>query len=243
MSSAAHLLVPLFAVAGIVGAGGDLPRGSDSVPAGTQSCADGGVVDHAAPADSATAPATTINAPLPEASGSSDDSTVTVDVAALIVLGENGIGVADFCDDPDVVIDAVNGVLGPPDADSDWVEPMSISACAGNEARRVTWGSLDLMFGDESSIDGGRRHFFGFAYGDRDGFDVTPPGLSTDDGIGVGTTVEFLRAAYPDVQLIEGEPGVQDPTFYVNARLSGLLTDTTDDGAVTLIIGGDPCGV
>ena len=33
------------------------------------------------------------------------------------------------------------------------------------------------------------------------------------------------------------------PDFYVDDRLSGRLTGGDDDDLVTVIIGGDPCGV
>ena len=70
-----------------------------------------------------------------------------------------------------------------------------------------------------------------------------PEGLATPEGIGLGTTVEFLRAAYPDVVIEAGEEGLFAPTFFVDDRLSGRLTGADDDDLVTVIIGGDPCGV
>ena len=53
----------------------------------------------------------------------------------------------------------------------------------------------------------------------------------------------FLRAAYPDVVVEAGEEGLLAPNFYVDDQLSGRLTGAADDDLVTVIIGGDPCGV
>ena len=50
------------------------------------------------------------------------------------------------------------------------------------------------------------------------------------------------RAAYPTVSLIPGEESIQEPTFYVDESLRGLVTDVADDGVVTVIIGGEACG-
>jgi hypothetical protein len=160
----------------------------------------------------------------------------------VVVLERDGIGLVSFCADADPAIATVTAVLGAPDDDTGWADPLSISACSGTEVRRVTWGSLDLYFGDVSRFAEGRQHFFGYSYGDVDGFDVAPPGLATPEGIGLGTSVAFLRAAYPAVSLIPGEESIQEPTFYVDDSLRGLVTDVADDGVVTVIIGGEACG-
>jgi hypothetical protein len=161
----------------------------------------------------------------------------------VLVLGRDGLGVARFCDDAEAAVDAMEAVLGPPDNDTGWAEPLALGACPGTVARRVTWGSLDLYFGDESSYASGRQHLYGYSYGDVDGFDIEPAGLATPEGIGPGTPVPFLQAAYPGVLLVAGEEGLTEPVFYVDESLAGLLTDVTDVGVVTLIVGGEDCGV
>ena len=107
----------------------------------------------------------------------------------------------------------------------------------------MTWGSLDLYFGDESRFGAGAPHFFGYSYGNIDGFDVEPAGLATPEGVGLGTPVAYLRATYPAVEILPGEEGIQEPAFYVDENLSGLLTSDADDGVITLLIGGEACGV
>lgn len=174
---------------------------------------------------------------------SAPSGSVDTPVAPTIVLARDGLGIASFGDDADPTIAAVTAVLGEPDTDSGWVEPMTIGACAGGEARVAAWGSLYLYFSDESALEQGQRHFFGYSYGSVQDLEAIPEGLATPEGIGLGTTVEFLRAAYADVVVEAGEEGLFAPNFFVDDRLSGRLTGPADDDLVTVIIGGDPCGV
>jgi hypothetical protein len=164
-------------------------------------------------------------------------------LAPTIVLGRDGLAVAAFGDPADDTVAAVTAVLGVPDEDSGWVEPLSIGACAGEEGRFVAWGSLYLYFADESTFGNGERHFFGYSYGSASDLEAIPEGLATPEGIGLGTSVAFLRAAYHDVVVEAGEEGLFPANFYVDDNLSGRLTGGEDDDLVTVIIGGDPCGV
>ena len=164
-------------------------------------------------------------------------------VAPRIVLARDGLGIAAFGDAADDTVAAVTAVLGEPDIDSGWVEPLSIGPCAGETARSVAWGSLYLYFSDESGFGHGERHFFSYSYGSESDLEAIPEGLATTEGIGLGTTVAFLRAAYHDVVVEAGEEGLFPSNFYVDDNLSGRLTGGNDDDLVTVIIGGDPCGV
>jgi hypothetical protein len=173
----------------------------------------------------------------------------------LVVLGRDGLGITAFGDGADDAVAAVSTVYGEPDSDSGWVEPLTIGACAGSEARVVSWGSLYLYFTDQPASTSGEsstaavpsgaaeRHLIGFSYGSVQDLEVSPGGLATPEGIGVGTTVDFLRAAYEGITFEPGEEGMFAPSFYVDERLSGRVTGDADDDLVTVIIGGDPCGV
>ena len=112
-------------------------------------------------------------------------------VAPTLVLDRDGLGVASFGDVADDTIAAVTAVLGEPDKDSGWVEPLTIGACAGAEARFVAWGSLYLYFSDESGVGHGERHFFSYSYGSERDLEAIPEGLATPEGIGLGTSVAF----------------------------------------------------
>ena len=84
------------------------------------------------------------------------------------------------------------------------------------------------------------RHFFGYSYGSEQDLEAIPEGLATPEGIGLGTTVEFLRAAYTDVVIEAGEEGLFAPNFFVDDQPQRPTHRRADDDLVTVIIGGDP---
>lgn len=199
------------------------------------------------PVAATTLPETTVlETTLPDTTEVATTATVpgsTLPIAEVVTLDADGIGVAAFGDEPEAVIAAATELLGEPTEDSGWSEPLDISSCPGTQVRRVSWGALSLYFGDESTIVQGTPHLFSYSYGAAGDLEVEPVGLTTPEGIGLGATVEYLRAAHPDATVEPGEEGVIEPSFYVNDTLSGRLTGGVDDDLVTLIIGGDPCGV
>ncbi len=175
-------------------------------------------------------------------------TTEPVDPAVeALVLSEDGIGAAVFSGDPDGVVAFLSTFVGPPTADTGWVDPFSISACAGTELRVVSFGSLRLTFGDVSPVLEGRRHFFAYTYGSYsyDGnavvvTDQTPPGLLTGTGVGLGTSLLSLEAAYPGLALNPADDFFPE-TFVVNDNLRGALSGLADDSIVVNIVGGQDC--
>ncbi len=177
----------------------------------------------------------------------STTTTTTDPVKSALVLGDDGIGAAVFSGDPDSVVTYFSSLLGPPSSDTGWVDPFEISACAGSELRVVAWGSLRLTFGDVSPVLEGRRHFFSYTYGNYsyDGTTVTPvdqspDGLTTTAGVGLGTDLVAVEAAYPAVALNPPDDFFPE-TFNVNDNLRGALTGLADDSFVVSIIGGFDC--
>lgn len=196
-------------------------------------------------------PTTTVVAP-------TDVSTTSVAVPATteapadptveaLVLGAEGIGAAVFSGDPDGVVAFLSSFIGPPTADTGWVDPFDISACSGTQLRVVSFGSLRLTFGDVSPVLEGRPHFFGYTYGSYtfDGTSVavtdqTPPGLVTDRGVGLGTDLVALEAAHPGLELNPSDDFFPE-TFVVNDNLRGAISGLADDSVVVSIIGGHDC--
>jgi hypothetical protein len=158
------------------------------------------------------------------------------------VLRPNGLGDAAFGAEPEGVVAYVSAIIGAPTVDTGWVDPLSIGACPGTEFRQVFWGDLVLQFSDQSSVTTGRRHFFSYVYGPAfvQGH-ITPAGLKTDAGIGVGSTVAELMGTYPAVVINPGD-SFSGPNFFVNNGLAGFLTGSTPADTVTSILGGQGCG-
>ena len=170
-------------------------------------------------------------------------STTVADPAVVaLVLSGDGIGTAGFGAEPDGVISYLSSYLGEPTNDTGWVDPLTIGICSGSELRRVSWGVLTLLFGDVSSVVQGRRHFFGYTYGDEREIGAAPAGLTTSRGVMIGSRVVDVTAAYPAVQILP-EDDFTPPFFIVNDSLRGFLTGVDDAATVTAIIGGDDCGI
>ena len=170
-------------------------------------------------------------------------STTVADPATVeLLLSGDGIGTAGFGADPEGVIEYVNSYLGPPSNDTGWIDPLTIGLCSGDELRQVSWGVLTLLFGDVSEVVQGRRHFFGYAYGDQREIGAAPVGLQTTRGVMIGSRVIDVRAAYP-AATINPEDDFTPPFFFVNDSLRGFLTGVSDDATVTAILGGGDCGI
>lgn len=195
---------------------------------------------------------TLVTAPPSTASTTSLAPTTTEPVDPLVEaleLSDEGIGAAVFSGDPEGVVTYLSSFAGPPTEDTGWVDPFSISACAGTELRVVSWGSLRLTFGDVSPILDGRRHFFAYTYGSYSWdpatstvavVDQTPVGLRTDTGVGLGTTVVALEGAYPGLELNPSDDFFPE-TYFVNDNMRGALSGLADDSTVVSIIGGADC--
>lgn len=188
--------------------------------------------------DSTSAPTTT-------ATTTSTTSTTTIPPPLGVdelILSDRGIGAALLGAAPDGVISYITSVLGAPTDDTGWVDPSAFYACSGTTVRRVEWGVLGLVFGDESPLASGRAHFMSYTYGAVDRLGDEPQELRTAAGVELGSTVADLRAAHPDVTLEEGDPSVDiPPSFFVSAGLRGLLTGIDDDDLVIVVFGGTGC--
>jgi len=170
-------------------------------------------------------------------------STTVADPAVReLLLSGDGIGTAGFGADPNGVIEYMNSYLGPPSNDTGWIDPLTIGLCSGDELRQVSWGVLTLLFGDVSEVVQGRRHFFGYTYGEQGEIGAAPVGLQTTRRVMIGSRVVDVRAAYP-AATINPEDDFTPPFFFVNDSLRGFLTGVADDATVTAILGGGDCGI
>jgi hypothetical protein len=163
--------------------------------------------------------------------------TTTIPVVG--VLREDGIGAVTFGTEAEAVIFTLAALYGPPTADTGWQPSIGpFGTCDGSESRGVSFGGLTAIFGDSSLYrDDGERHFFAYTYTGG-----TPPGMTTPNGITVGSTVAEVKAAYGD-----GATFFEDPDlgtgFYIGdvAALAGNVTSLDDAGTVTEILGGAQC--
>jgi len=171
----------------------------------------------------------------------------TEPIVEALRLSDDGIGAAVFTGEPEGVIAYLSSFIGAPTGDTGWVDPFEISACSGSELRIVSWGGLQLTFGDVSKVLQGRRHFFSYIYGQYsfDGvattqLDATPPGLLTVEGVGLGTPIIEVESTYPGLTINPADDFVP-PNFVVNDNFRGFVAGLADDSPVVQLIGGPNC--
>jgi hypothetical protein len=184
-----------------------------------------------------TTPETTTTAP--------PDTTTTTTAPATVSFTNQGIYAGEewiyFGFDDEDTISAVTAVLGAPTIDSGWVaEPL----CPPPVVRTVRWGDLWLLFtqGETDFWTAGVPHFFTYQYSG------TTPELFTTEGIGVGSTLGMLEAAYggPDL-VIEDSPFDPVDGFWSYKLASwtgmwGFSSGQDSADLVTSINGGRGCG-
>jgi hypothetical protein len=179
-----------------------------------------------------TTPATTPTTTIPEPLG-----------VAELILAAGGLGEAAFGSEPDAVVSYVSSILGSPTEDSDWITPETF-LCSGTVIREVNWGVLSLMFGDESSSASGRPHFMSYTYGLIDRLGDEPQGLVTSEGVTISNSVATLLDR-TDAQLDEGDEELDIPPSFFYGRepfpITGLLTGTSDEDVVLVVLGGSGC--
>ena len=153
-----------------------------------------------------------------------------------IQLRADGLGAFAFGAPESEVLPALAEALG--HAESDDVLPES--ACSDGATRSVTWGDLDVLIGPDGS---GRATLYGWVYG---GGDVpATPVLVTAEGIGVGSTLDQLKAAYGDRVAITPGGDEIPPRFSVegtgDAPLTGVLNGPAATNSILAIFGGRYC--
>lgn len=177
-----------------------------------------------------------------------------------VQLTDEGIYVGSewypFGSDDDETVDALTGALGTPVEDTGWLDSLTdgwdrFGVCPSPEVRGVMWGegddvSLQLLFttGDSDFWTGGVEHFFAFYYSDTS----QPEGLTTPEGIGVGSSLGQLQDAY-DPAMIQIEEAFFDPSLGAWSYdlqgwtgLWGFATGQTDAHVITSVNGGRGCG-
>ena len=113
--------------------------------------------------------------------------------------------------------------------------------CPGTLIRVVDWSNLTTVYTNAQTqwASEDTRHFFFYSYVL---YDVDDLGLATAEGIGLGSSVEDLQAAYGDTLDVRSDEfgdyftvGVPEP-----GALWGFLSGP--DGTVVSIQGGTGCG-
>ncbi|MGB0112545.1 MAG: hypothetical protein WBP59_04950 [Ilumatobacteraceae bacterium] len=212
------------------------------------------------------AASTSIPATTPVADASSPPTVGTTAVAptvapvseevsgALDVLAASVFGIPVFVERPsDDVVHVVSDRLGVPTSDTGFVQVDDGLCFADSAARTVRWGDFRMTFLQRTAApeDGadpavGTETLLAWAVGSEDAELLVPTdeahadpvatGFTTGEGIGVGSTRDDLRAAYPADRTL----GVDDDRVTVRGNDGVNPTGFTLDGDTVVGIGNGP---
>jgi hypothetical protein len=165
-----------------------------------------------------------------------------------LVLRGDGLGSVALGDEAESAVEVLTSLLGPPDDDSGWIPALSgFGTCPGEEVRGLRWATLWVLMTDGTTEwrDDGVPHFF--TYLNSVFYDeVKSLGLTTEEGIALGSTLDALREAYgEDVVVIFDDFAdgyIYSITVPPPGRLGGGLTGDLDEDLITSIDGGSGCG-
>jgi hypothetical protein len=142
-------------------------------------------------------------------------TTATGSPASDLVLLDNGLGPFQFGDSSAAVTEGVTATVGGWDADSsdnDAIEPPS---CDPAIVRVVSWGSLVLVFTTRDGTEVFTSWSYGFDPLTGDSFDNRSLGLTTPEGVGLGTGRERLIDVYGSAVSIVEDTVLDTATFTV----------------------------
>ncbi|NIA25506.1 MAG: hypothetical protein GWP04_08030 [Gammaproteobacteria bacterium] len=195
-----------------------------------------------------TEPTTTSSSTTTEPTTTTTSTTsTTLPPSEILILGPENIDGITFGTNAEQAIASFEEILGPPAADTGWVPPIDSEGvqvygpCPGTLIRVLEWPNLTTVYTDAQTQwgDEGTRHFFFYSYVL---FDVDFLGLKTAEGIGLGSTIDDLRAAYgDDIEIHSDEFG---DYFTVSVPAPGNLWGflSGPEGTVVSIQGGTGCG-
>lgn len=153
-----------------------------------------------------------------------------------IVLAGDGVGPLKFGNPAANTIRRFMDALGQPEKN----QPLpAATACAAT--RRLQWGNFQVLVNEVGATSAaGRPGFAGWFLGAAGG---APLDFKTDKGIGVGSTVGQLKAAYgTDVTVARGEAGPGFTVTVPGGIMLGQLDALTDAGKIRNIQAGNYCG-
>jgi hypothetical protein len=154
-----------------------------------------------------------------------------------IVLAADGVGTVKFgTDNAAHVLKRFIQALGDPEKDQ---RLPANSACGAT--RRFVWANFQVLVNEVTSMSGaGKPGFAGWFLGPPTGAALD---FKTDKGIGLGSTVAALKAAYgTDQQIARGEQGWGFTVTAPGGIIIGQLDGGADTNKVKNIQAGNYCG-
>ena len=172
----------------------------------------------------------------------SQSSSTLADPHDSLLLAGDGIGEIGLGTEAEAAVAQLSATLGSPDDDTGW--SADLGTCPGTESRIVRWSSLQIFLTNGETAWASNPHFFHYgqslAAGGGEYLD-----LRTDKEIGIGSTIEELKAAYGAAVTVGDDPAF-GPYWEVlgtePSYLWGTATGVADDSVIDAVSGGAGCG-
>ena len=182
--------------------------------------------------------ATTTSLSLELTTSSTAPTTTTAPLTKeAIVLAADGTGPVKFGNNAANTIRRFIDALGEPEKNT----PLPAGTACG-ATRRLHWANFQVLVNEVGGASGaGKPGFAGWFLGPPSGANALD--FKTDKGIGIGSTVAELKAAYgADVTVARGESGPGFTVTQPGGIIIGQLDTQADTGRIRNIQAGNYCG-
>jgi hypothetical protein len=169
------------------------------------------------PKEKASSPGAVEETPVFTGPESAEPSTATTSLSlAAVIPAPDGIGPLTFGTQAARAMNGLTQALGR--AEDVTVVPPNANCGA---TRIFRWKDFDVLINEVTARSGGNPGLVGWAMGAQAPARL---GLKTDKGIGIGSTLTAVKAAYGSVTVAQGAKG---PTFVIRVA-SGVITGDLD---------------
>lgn len=143
--------------------------------------------------------------------------------ADLALLGD-GIGPFRFGDIAEAVIEGITATIGGWNADSATNDAITPPVCEDGQTHSVAWGSLVLSFVERDGADTFTHWAYGFDPLTGNSDDNRQLGLTTTQGIGLGSVRDDLIGAYGPAVSIADDSELNTAAFVVSGNAETHIT-------------------
>jgi hypothetical protein len=159
--------------------------------------------------------------------------------SAELVLLDDGLEPFRFGDIAEAVVEGVTATIGGWNADSASNDAITPPVCEDGQTHSVSWGSLVLSFVERDGVDTFTHWAYGFDPLTANSDDNRQLGLTTPEGIGLGSVRNDLLRAYGSAVSITDDTELNTAAFMVSGNaetyIVGKLNIAGSSGTVDFL--------
>ena len=156
-----------------------------------------------------------------------------------LVLLDDGLGPFRFGDIAEAVVEGVTATIGGWNADSGTNDAITPPVCEDRQSHSVAWGSLVLSFVERDGVDTFINWAYGFDPMTGNSDDNRHLGLTTPEGIGLGSVRNDLVRTYGPNVSITDDTELNTAVFMVSGNaethIAGKLNSAGPSGTIDFL--------